>query len=142
MTKRIDYGNIVFSNIYGKFKLTDKYFTDTNAKYGYYRNMAQEWQDLMKFDSFFTQTHSDNSHWWFASIRLCLPDSKSKGKRYAFRISYNDRTGLLNRIVIYDVPQYRGSEERRNKIIKAVKECVGYFIAVMIHHGYIEKVGE
>lgn len=142
MTKGIDYGNVIFSNIYGKFKLTDKYFTDTNAEYGYYRNMAQEWQDLMKFDSFFTQTHSDNSHWWFASIRLCLSGNKPKGKRYAFRIVCSDKTGLLQRIVIYDVPQYRGSEERRDKIIKVVKECVGYFIAVMIHHGYIEKVGD
>ena len=142
MTKDIDYGNVVFSNIYGKFKLTDKYFTDTNAKYGYYSNMAQEWQDLMKFDSFFTQTDSNNSHWWFASIRFRLPGSKSKGKRYPFKIVCNKKTGLLQRIIIYDVPQYRGSKERRNKIIKAVKECVGYFIAVMIYHGYIEKVGE
>ena len=138
----MDYGNIVFSNICGKFKLTDKYFTDTNAKYGYYRNMAQEWQNLMEFDDFFRQTNSDNSHWWFASIRLCLSGSKPKGKKYAFKIVCNDKTGLLQRIIIYDVPQYRGSEERRNKIIKAVKECVGYFIAVMIHHGYIEKVGD
>lgn len=52
MTKDINYGNVVFSNIYGKFRLTDKYFIDTNAEYGYYRNMAQEWQDLMNFDDF------------------------------------------------------------------------------------------
>lgn len=142
MTKDINYGNVVFSNIYGKFRLTDKYFIDTNAEYGYYRNMAQEWQDLMNFDDFFRQTDSDNSNWWFASIRLSLSGSKSKGKRYPFKIVCNKKTGLLQRIIIYDVPQYRGSEERRNKIIKAVKECVGYFIAVMIHHGYIEKVGE
>lgn len=139
MKKVTDYGNIAFSSIYGKFKLTDKYFADTNATYGRYSNMAQEWQDLMRFDRFFMQTHSDNSDHWFASIRLHLPGKKS-GKRYPFRIICNDRTGLLKRIIIYDVPQYRGSEERRNKIIKAVKECVGYFIAVMIHHGYIEKV--
>lgn len=138
MKNIVDYGNITFNNIYGKFRLTDKYFEDTEAKYGYYAYMAQEWQDLMKFDHLFVQTCDSSCNYWSHYVYA----RGHKGKRYGYVIECNTKTRLLSRIVIRDLPHYKGSEERRKKIIKDVRKKVGYFISIMIHHGYMERIGE
>lgn len=139
MKEQVNYGFLTFNKIYNKFRLTEKFFIETKSHV--YKEMSQEWQNLMAFNGFFRQ-YLDNEHYeWFGGVKQQTKTGK-KGKSYCFSILFDVQIGLLSHINIYNLPQSndKRSKERRKEIIKAIKEIVGYFIAVMIHHEYIERV--
>ena len=139
MKEQVNYGFLTFNKIYNKFRLTEKFFIETKSHV--YKEMLQEWQNLMAFNGFFRQYLDDNYYEWFGSVRQQTKTGK-KGKKYCFMILFDAQTGLLSHINVYDLPQSndKRSKERRKEVIKTTKEIVGYFIAVMIHHGYIERI--
>ena len=105
--------------------------------------MSKEYQDLIKYDSFFAQSLDNGFYDWFCSIRYRTKTGR-RSKAYPIMILFSEDTGLLHHINIYDLPQgnSQSSKDKRKFIIDCSKEITGYFISVMIHHGYIEKVGE
>ena len=127
------YNNII-NNIVGKFHLTKKFFKDTKGNL--YKYMSQEWQDLIKSDYLFTQCKDCKYIYWCYYIKL-----NPKGRYYRILIEFNIKTGLLENIMVQiPKPVNKEDEKRYNEIIKRAKKIFGYFVAVMIHHGYIEKI--
>lgn len=129
---------LILKNLTQKFCLTEKYFKDTEGKtpqgaFGYYEYMAQEYLKLINFDNLFNGTVCSYIN-FCCSIRL-----RPKGKRYYFSIIF-DRTGSLAGIKLeLPKPTTKEAKERRKILMQAAKDITGYFIAVMIHHGYIQK---